>query len=178
MPYSIPCSSKSLTLATAPFLLILNGVLCLSVNLLWCQECTFYCSLRKKCTLLPEGTDVHTQQHIYRKNLNLYLPLYYYGKVIVELKKKQQGNGTCDMTKQLFRIPISFRFQLMSLSNLFLKFGKFLVLYLDYGCFTFDFITEMTLRRLLTHPKEYKKLEFKDHQIYSEMLRKICKNEV
>ena len=88
MPYSIPCSSKSLTLATAPFLLILNGVLCLSVNLLWCQECTFYCSLRKKCTLLPEGTDVHTQQYIYRKNLNLYLPLYYYGKVIVELKKK------------------------------------------------------------------------------------------
>ena len=31
-----------------------------STNLLRCQMCTFYCSLRKKrCTLLPDGTDLH-----------------------------------------------------------------------------------------------------------------------
>ena len=92
MPYSIPSSTKILTMATAPFLFILVGVLCicLSVNLLWSQLCTFYSCLRKKrCTLLAEGKDVHTQQHIHQKDLNLCLPLYYNGKVIVELEKIQ-----------------------------------------------------------------------------------------
>ena len=42
---------------------------------------------------------------------------------------------------------------------------------------TFDFITQMTLRHLLPMPMN-KELEFKDHQIYSKMLRKICKKEV
>ena len=87
MPYSIPSSTKILTLSTAPFLFVLVGVLCLSVNLLWCQMCTFYCPLKKKrCTHLPEGADVHIQQHTHQKDLNLFLPLYYYGKVIVELE--------------------------------------------------------------------------------------------
>ena len=90
MLYSIPGSTKILTLAIAPYLFILVGVLCLSVNLLWCQICTFHCPLRnKRCTLLPEITDVHIEQHIHQKDLNLCLPLYYYGKVIVELKKTQ-----------------------------------------------------------------------------------------
>ena len=85
MPYSIPSSAKILTLSTTPFLFVLVGVLYLSVNLLWCQVCTFYCPLKKKnYTLLPEGTDVHIQQHIRQKDLNLCLLLYYYGKVIVE----------------------------------------------------------------------------------------------
>ena len=95
MPYSIPSSTKILTKATAPFLFIIIGVLCvcLSVNLPWCQVCTFYCPLRKKrCTLLPEGKDVHIQQHIHQRDLNLFLPLYYYGKVIVELEKTQIRN--------------------------------------------------------------------------------------
>ena len=34
MPFSIPRSTKIITLVTAPFLFILIGVLCLSVNLL------------------------------------------------------------------------------------------------------------------------------------------------
>ena len=76
MPYSILSSAKILTLATAPFLFILVGVLCLSVNLLWCQECAFYCPFRKKrCTLLPEGNGVHILQLIHQKDLNLCLPL-------------------------------------------------------------------------------------------------------
>ena len=98
MPYSIPSSPKIPNLVTSLFLfilvgvIILVGVLCLSVNLLWCQECTFCCPLRKKrCTLLPEATDVHIQQQIHQKDLNLCLPLYYYGKVIVELEKKYKG---------------------------------------------------------------------------------------
>ena len=39
---------------------------------------------------------------------------------------------------------------------------------------TFNFMTQMTLRHLLPMPMN-KKLECKDHQIYSKMLRKICK---
>ena len=98
MPYSISCSTKILTLATAPFLFILVGVLCLSVNLLWCQVCTFYCPLRKKrCNLLPEGKDVHIQQHIHQKDSNLSLPLYYSGKAIAELEKTQTRNLTVFM---------------------------------------------------------------------------------
>ena len=39
---------------------------------------------------------------------------------------------------------------------------------------TFNFMTQMTLRHFLPMPMN-KKLECKDHQIYSKMLRKICK---
>ena len=75
MPYN---TTKILTLAIAPFLLES------SVNLLWYHVCAFYCSLRKKSSsLLPEGTDVHIQQHIHQKYSNLCHPLYY-AKVTVE----------------------------------------------------------------------------------------------
>ena len=50
----------------------------------------------------------------------------------------------------------------MSLRNIFLKFGKFLVLYLGCGCMTFNFTTQMILRHLLPMPMN-KKLECKDH---------------
>ena len=53
--------------------------------------------------------------------------------------------GACNLTKQHFGIPTCFWFQLVSLSNLFLKFGKFLLLYLGYGCMTFNFTTQITL---------------------------------
>ena len=40
-----------------------------SLDLLCCQVCTFYCPLiRKRCTLLPERTDVHIWQHIHQKD--------------------------------------------------------------------------------------------------------------
>ena len=69
MPYSITCATEIITLAIAPFCLFL---LTSSVNLLWCQVCTFYCPLRKKrFTFLPEATDVNIQQHIHQKDLNL-----------------------------------------------------------------------------------------------------------
>ena len=42
---------------------------------------------KKRHNILPEGTDVHIQQHIHQKDLNLFLTLYYYGKVYVELEK-------------------------------------------------------------------------------------------
>ena len=86
------------TLATAPFLFILVGVLCLPVNLLWCQLCTFYCPL-SRYTLFPEGKDVHIQQHIHKKDLKLFLPLYHYAKVIAELEKTQTRNLTVFMSR-------------------------------------------------------------------------------
>ena len=43
-----------------------------------------------------------------------------------------------NLTKQHFEILICFWFEL-SLSSLFLKFGKFPVLYLGCGCMTFNF---------------------------------------
>ena len=98
MAYSVPSSAKILTLAAAPFLFLLVGDLYMSVSLVWCQVCTFYCPLRKKrCTLLPEGKNVHIKQQIHQKDLNLCLPLYYYGKVIVELEKTQIRNLTVFM---------------------------------------------------------------------------------
>ena len=91
MSSSIPCSIKNLTLKL--FLFILVGILYLSLNLLWCQLCTFYCPLRKKrYTFVAEGTDVHMEQHIHQKELNLCLPLYYNAKVLVELGKTQARN--------------------------------------------------------------------------------------
>ena len=53
-------------------------------------------SLRRKkwCTLLPEGTDVHIQQHIHQKDLKLCLQLHFYVKVIVKFEKRQRSKST------------------------------------------------------------------------------------
>ena len=121
MLFSIPSSTRIFTLTTAPFLFLLVGILCLSLNLLWCQLCIFYCPLRKKrCTLLPEDLDVHIQQHIQQKNLNLFLPLYYYGKFIVELEKTQARNLTVFMVLVilfLISINVSEQESLISVSS-------------------------------------------------------------
>ena len=44
----------------------------------------------------------------------------------------------------------------MSLSNLFLTFGKFQALNLDFGCMTFNFTAKMTSRHLLPIPMNKK----------------------
>ena len=95
MSYGIPNSNKFLTLATTSFLFLLVDILYLSVNLQWCQVCTFYCPLRKKrCNLLPESAGVHTEQHNHRKKFKPLSVTYYYGKVTVELDKTQTKNLT------------------------------------------------------------------------------------
>ena len=125
MPYNITCSTKISNFGNITIFLF--QLIC-SVNSLWCQVCTFYCPLRKKrCTFLPEGTDVHIQKHIYEKDLNLFLPLFYYTKVIVELQKHRQriklcyAYGAYNLTKQHFEVPICFQLRRVSLSNLFLN---------------------------------------------------------
>ena len=67
MPYRIICFTKILTLAIAPFLFILVGVVCEFAivpgvyNLLSPQEEQVH------YTILLEGTDVQIQQHIYQR---------------------------------------------------------------------------------------------------------------
>ena len=89
MSYSIPSSNKILSLTTAPILSISVGALFVSVNLSWCQECIFYCAPRKKrYTLLPEGTDIHSTAQSSKRFKSLPVSNYY-GKVIVELENTQ-----------------------------------------------------------------------------------------
>ena len=76
----------------------------MSLNLLWCQECTFYCAPRKKrYTFLSESTDVQIQQYNHQKDLSTCLSLYYCSKVIVELKKTNKEfncvYGACNLIK-------------------------------------------------------------------------------
>ena len=90
------------------------------------------------CTLLPECADVHIQQHINRKYLNLCLPLYYYAKVLVELEKKNTKNEfSCVMA-----MPIRPIFYLKFLESFFEKFWTFLVLYLGSGYMTISCATD------------------------------------
>ena len=67
MAYRIICFTKILTLAIAPFLLILVGVICefaivpgVYIFLSTQEEEGHY-------TIFPEGTNVHIQQHIYQR---------------------------------------------------------------------------------------------------------------
>ena len=71
MSYSIPSSTKILSLTASSFLFILVAAMS-SVNLLWCTD----------------GTDIHIQQHSPQKVLiNPCLSLHYYGKAVLELEK-------------------------------------------------------------------------------------------
>ena len=45
---------------------------------------------KKRYTRLPEGTDIHIQQHNHQKYLNPCLSRYYYRKVIAELENSKQ----------------------------------------------------------------------------------------
>ena len=100
---------------------------CLSVNLPWYQECIFYCAPRKKrYTLLPEGTDIHIQQHSRQKDLNPCVSLYCYSKVIVELENTQTRNLTvfmvfviwpCSKLKFLFVFDFTYVWAIFSLSD-------------------------------------------------------------
>ena len=92
MSQSITCSIKIFILAIAPFLLILVDFLCefamvLCVYILLSpQEEEVHYSHECK-------TDVHIQQHIHQKDLNLFLTSYGYSKVIDKLEKTQTRNS-------------------------------------------------------------------------------------
>ena len=69
--YAFKCLAESLSaqifvLAWAPTSLISDKILCEFTIL---PDVYIYCPLRKRrCALLPEGTDVHIWQHIHQKD--------------------------------------------------------------------------------------------------------------
>ena len=81
-----------LTSAIAPFLFILVDVL-FEFNIVPCVYIFIVPSKRERHTILPDGTDVHIQQHIHQKDLNICLALYFHARVIVELEKTQTKNA-------------------------------------------------------------------------------------
>ena len=140
-------------MTTAPFLINLVGVLSVS---------EFAMVPGVYILFSPQDEEVHssswghryTHSEAHSSKRFKPLPLYYYSKATVELEKNTNKELSCvyvacNLTKKHFEIPICFWFQLMSLSSLFLKFGKSLVLNLGCDYMTFNFATQMTLRHLL-----------------------------
>ena len=119
MPYIKPISTKILTLTTAlsnNFCLFLMASF-LSVNLLWCQGCTFYCApWSKRYTLHTEGTNVHIQHNSVQFLVCHYIVM---AKSLLNWTKHTNKEFNCvdgvyNLTKQHFEIHICFQFQLMS----------------------------------------------------------------
>ena len=67
MSYSIPGSTKILTLATSPFLITLVGAL----SVYGTRSVHFTVAPGKRYILLPEIIDVHIQLHNYQKDLKV-----------------------------------------------------------------------------------------------------------
>ena len=122
------------------------------MNLLWCQICTFYCPLKKnRFIILPKGTDVHIQQHIHQKDLNLCLHHVTMPRWL--LGKNTNNKFSCVMVLIMrpsstlkFQFVFGFNECLWEIFSL-LNFEKFPVLYLGCGCIfmTFDFTTQIKL---------------------------------
>ena len=179
MPYSITYATKILTLTIAPFLSAS------SVNFLWCQVCTFHCPLwKKRFTFLPEGTDVHIQQHINQKDLNLcYIMLLCQG--CCWIGKNINNKFSCVMVL-IVRPSSTLKFQfifgfneylweivsLLNFVNFWFIFGLWMHIYDFWLCDTNDF------KLPLTPCQWIKNLSAKTTNIYYEMLKKICKRKV
>ena len=159
MPYSITCSTKILTLATAPLLFILVGVHCefamvpgVYILLFPQEEEVQFFSWRHRCA--------HSAAH---SSKNLCLPLYYYGKIAVKLEKTQTKSSTVFMVliiwpNSTLEFLFVFGFNKYLWAIFFLLSFENLVLYLGCGCMMFSFTTRMILHLLsaLTHAHEQK----------------------
>ena len=175
MPYIIICSIKILTLATATFLFILVGILC-----------KFAMVPGVYILLSPHEEEVHSlTQHIHQKDLNLCLQAYYYGKVIAELEKKTQiRNSTVFLVLIIWPrsiLKFLFVFGLNECLWAFFSLSSFKIFWFYIWVVV---VWLLILRHIWLYVTCYipmpmnKKLECKDHQICSKMLRKICKKEV
>ena len=154
-------------MSIAPFLFILVGILC-----------EFAMLPGVYILLTPQEEEVnsstwghrstHSEIHSWKK-FKLFLPLFYYAKVIVELEKHKQGikELNCAMLMVLviwwsstskFQFVFGFK---ECLSNLFLNnFWKIFGFILELGLYdmTFDFLTQMTWSHLLPLMPMNKKL--------------------
>ena len=92
-------------------------------------------------------------------------------------KNTKQGIQLCLWCLKSAHIALSNSYLFLVLMNVpeqffLIKYEKFLLLYLGCGCINFNFMTQINLPHLLPMPMN-KRLECKDHQIYSKILRKI-----
>ena len=136
------------------------------MNWLWCQVCTFHCPLgKKRYIILPEGRDVHIQQHIHQKDLNLCLTSYDCGKIIDELEKHNKEFSCVKVF--IMRSSSTLKFHFVFGFNEYLRadLRKFLVLQLLWVVVVYDFYdsfydccdystTQMTSSQLLLHADE------------------------
>ena len=139
-------------MAIAPFLFILIGVNC-EFNMV--PGLYFYCPLRRKrCTFLPESTDVRIQQYIHQKVSTFVYHYINIPRLLLNWRKFKQRTelrrDAYNQSKKYLEILICFWFQWMSQSNLFvIKVWQFLVLYLTCSYMNFNFTEKMTLSHLL-----------------------------
>ena len=125
----------SITLYSNPYFISLFQLVS-SVNLLFCQMCTFYCPLRKKwCTLLPEEIDVHIWNHIHQEDWTLYLSLYQYALVI----HKKQNYKSIFIRHDKYKVGNKNKNKLKS--------AKFLVKMMILTCFCFYSLLYETIRQ-------------------------------
>ena len=137
MSYCITCSTKIFTLTITPFLFLFVGLICefamvpgVYILLSPQEEEVRFFSWRHRCT--------HSAAHLSK----IFKALLHHVTVPIFLlnwKKCKQEIQICygaySETKYDFKNSNFFWFQWMSLRNLFhIKFLKFLVLYLDFGC--------------------------------------------
>ena len=93
MPYSVPSSTKILTMATAPFLFKLASSVSACLWICYGARCVhFAVPSGRRGGLFFLRAEMYTFSSTFIKDLNLCLPRYYYGKVIVELEKTQTRN--------------------------------------------------------------------------------------
>ena len=114
------------------------------MNLLWYQECTFYCAhgkkRKKRCIHSAAGSSKRF------KSLSVTV-LLQQGHCWIGKKHTMLVIWPSSTLKCIFVFDFN-----ICLSYLFLKFGKFLVLYLGCSCATFNFTTQRTLRHLIPRP--------------------------
>ena len=113
MPYSIPSSTKILIYFGNSTIFVYFSWHPLSVNLLWCQECTVYCVSRKKrYALLSTHSAAQSSKrfkpvcdHIImaRSLLNW--------KKKKNNKKRQTAHGTCNLTNSTLKFLFVFDFK-------------------------------------------------------------------
>ena len=138
--------------------------------------------------LSPHEEEVHSSSFGYRSTHSaVYSPkrfkhfstlIYYCAKVIVNCKNTNK-EFNCAMVliiRPCSTLKFQFSFFLLNVSMQFFPYYISGFIF-RFACITFDFTKEIALSHLSSIPIN-KKLECKDNQIYSKMLKEICKTEV
>ena len=134
-----------------------------------CVHFTVLSRKRGVLFFLPEGKNLHIQQLIHHEDLNLCLPLYCYGKVIVELEETQTRNSTGFMVlviwpNRTLKFLFDFRFNecLWAIFSLVILENFWFLIWFVVVWLLYNFTAQITLPYFLLMPMN-KKLQCKDH---------------